>query len=232
MRKSIYLSILFFTSLQLKAQTNGVGINTTSPEAILHVKGTDNSDLFMVQLNDSTKLKTFNNGGTSIGSGSVPPPNGLSVKGVLQPDSGIVTSKKLVVEASGAGNSITLKAGNTEIIIEENGNITIKSGGNISIESTSGDISLSGRNVNINAQQAINIKGIFTKVEAIASTSIIGSVTTIQGLGVMNLNAGVIKLNNGSVPVAKLGSLSTVVGGISGGIGTITGATSPTILVP
>ncbi|MEO8960235.1 MAG: hypothetical protein ABI325_00025 [Ginsengibacter sp.] len=221
MRKSIYLSILFFTSLQLKAQTNGVGINTTSPEATLHVRTTNSSDLFMVQLNDSTKLKTFINGGTSIGANSVPPPNGLSVKGVFQPDSGIVTSKKLVVEASGAGNSITLKAGNTEIIIEENGNITIKSGGNISIESTSGEISLSGKNVNINAQQAINIKGISTKVEGTA-------LATIQGGGVMNINGGIIKLNNGNVPVAKLGSTTSV--NLTNG--TITGNTSPTILVP
>ena len=208
------MALLIFISFQSTAQTNQrVGVNTTTPEATLHVM-TDQSgtDPFMVELYDSTKLKTFANGGTSVGSSIEPPKNGLLVKGTLRPDSGISTPKKLVVES--VGNSITMKAGKSEVTIEANGNITIITNdpiAKISIKSA-GDLALSGSNISLKATHNV----------------------TIAGNGVMKLNATLISLNNGSKQVARLGSGVTTTGNPYSptALGTIDKETSPTVLVP
>ncbi len=260
MRRFLYLAFLFFISSQLSAQTNQrVGVNTTTPEATLHVK-TDHSasdtaggtDPFMVELYDSTKLKTFTNGGTSIGSGIVPPKNGLYVKGALRPDSGIATPQKLVVES--IGNSITMKAGNSEVTIDASGNITIVTHdptSNISIQSA-GDLKLSGKNISMKADQNVTIdaaglmklnatqmdvKGDATMKLSASQMDIKGNATmkltasqmNIAGDALMKLNGGIISLNGGTTPVAGQGR--TVVVDPIFGVGIISTG-SATVLVP
>lgn len=255
--------------ISLTARSQGVGINTTTPEATLHVKGADTMDPFMVEYGDSVKLKTFQNGGTSIGSGTIPPKDGLYVKGTLQPDSGIVAPKKLVIESE--GKSITLKAGNSIIVMDENGNISItselggdisittklggniniasdvggyiniatKSGGTIGIKANNGKLDLSattlnltGDFVNINATNALTVKG------GAATNISSNSTMDISSNGTTNIKGAILKLNNGGTPVAKMGSTTKVSAvmlrpGYSEGSGTITPDNiSSTILVP
>jgi hypothetical protein len=260
MKRFFYLALLFFISFQSTAQTNQrVGVNTTTPEATLHVKtNQSDSDPFMVELNDSTKLKTFANGGTSVGSGIEPPKNGLLVKGTLRPDSGISTPQKLVVEST--GNSITMKAGKNEVTIDASGNITIITRdtlANISIKSA-GDLKLSGRNISLDAAEGVTIAGKTTMdlkapVMNLAGTAkmdlkapvmnlagtvkmdlkapvmnIEGTATmNIEGTGTMKLNAGIISLNNGGNPIAKVGSDVE----LNGGGGKVTTGTL-SVLVP
>lgn len=66
-----------------KANTQSVGIGTSSPSDALHVVGTANDDPLRVQVGSATKLRVFNNGGTSIGvnNTSGTPANGLYVDG-------------------------------------------------------------------------------------------------------------------------------------------------------
>lgn len=224
MKRFFYLAILFFISFQLTAQTNKrVGVNTMTPEATLHVK-TDpaDSDPFMVELNDSTKLKTFTNGGTTIGSSMVPPNNGLLVKGTIRPDSGISTPQKLVVES--IGNSITMKAGNSEVTIDANGNITVvtkDASAKISIQSA-GDLELSGKNINLKATNKVTISSaLLMKLNA--------TIMNIAADATMDLNGGILRLNNGGKPIAGQGS--TVAVDPTSGLGTVISG-GPTVLVP
>jgi hypothetical protein len=74
-----FIYAIFLMGMSLTARSQGVGVNTTSPEATLHVKGSTCVDPFMVEYRDSAKLKTFQNGGTSVGSDTIPPKDGLYV---------------------------------------------------------------------------------------------------------------------------------------------------------
>jgi uncharacterized membrane protein YwzB len=223
MKKFIYC--IFLISISLTAQSQNVGVNTDDPQATLHVKGSGATDPFMVEYGDSIKVKTFQNGGTSVGSGTIPPENGLYVKGTLQPDSGIITPKKLIIES--VGNSITMKAGQSTVVIDANGNITItthngitapaniviQSDGNLNLSGNT--LNLTGNLVNINATTALTIKS--------------NASTEISGVGPMDIKASLLRLNDGGNPVAKLGSTTFTV---SGGAGFINGNISSTILVP
>lgn len=69
-----------------KVGINGkLGIGTTNPSDVLHVVGTTGQNGLRVQVGNSTKLRTFSNGGTSIGSNNSggTPPDGLYVHGDL-----------------------------------------------------------------------------------------------------------------------------------------------------
>jgi hypothetical protein len=225
MKQFIYCILLI--SISLTARSQGVGINTTSPEATLHVKGAETMDPFMVEYGDSAKLKTFQNGGTSVGSGTIPPKDGLYVKGTFRPDSGIVTPKKLIIES--VGKSITLKAGSSTIVMDEKGNITITSHRNIygapniviqsegNLDLSGNTLNLTGNLININATAALKIKS--------------GASTEISSSGVMDVKGSILKLNGGGTPVAKFGSTTSVVP-FGGGSATIVNNTSPTVLVP
>ena len=171
-----------------------VGIGTNVPTDRLHVNAGSAEDAFHVQVNSNTKLRVWNNGGTSIGALSSPPVNGLIVSGPVQPQNGISTPAKLVVEST--GDSIFLKSGSSEVIVANNGNIIIRTNGRAKIEVlANGNIQMNGNNI------------------------------TIAALGNLNLNGTIVRLNNGSTPVAKLGSISTV----SGPTATITSNTSPSV---
>jgi hypothetical protein len=252
MKQFIYCILL--TVISLTARSQGVGINTTSPEATLHVKGAETKDPFIVEYGDSAKLKTFQNGGTSVGSSTIPPKDGLYVKGTLQPDSGIVTPKKLIIESE--EKSITLKAGPNTIVIDSSGNISITSdlhgninittniggninitskvggnvniasnyGGNIGIQSHDGRLDLSGR--------TLNLTGDFVNINATAALKIKGGASAeVSSSGVMDVKGSILKLNGGGTPVAKFGSTTSAVP-YGGGTATIIDNTSSTVLVP
>lgn len=200
---------IFLMGISLTARSQGVGINTADPEATLHVKGSRAMDPFMVEYRGSTKLKTFQNGGTSVGSQTIPPKDGLYVKGILQPDSGIITPKKLVIES--VGKSITLKAGTNTIVMDANGDITIinNSVGTIEIQSN-GKIDLSGNE--------LNLTGNFININAAAALKIKSGVTSeISSQGTMDIKGTIIKLNGGARPVARIGDIVQ----LNGGSGTI-----------
>lgn len=246
---------IFLIGISLTARSQGVGINTTSPEATLHVKGSGTMDPFMVEYGDSTKLKTFRNGGTSVGSATMPPKDGLYVKGTLQPDSGISTPQKLLIES--VGKSITLKAGRSTIVMDANGNISItasdlggdisitsklggnisitsniggnisiasNNGGNIGIQSSNGKLNLSGNELNLSGT-TLNLTGNFVNINATNALKIKGGAAAeISAAGSMDIKGGIIKLNGGGRPAARVGDQVNISTGII-----VTG--SPTVLV-
>lgn len=57
------------------------GIGTTIPDSKLHINSGSGQNAFRAQVNSATKLWVAANGGVTIGSGSIPPENGLSVTG-------------------------------------------------------------------------------------------------------------------------------------------------------
>ena len=248
MKKFFYA--IFLIGVSVTARSQAVGINTTSPEATLHVKGSGTMDPFMVEYGDSAKLKTFQSGGTSVGSATIPPKDGLYVKGTLRPDSGIVTPKKLIIES--VGKSITLKAGHNTIVMDANGDISITSdlggeininskfGGNINITSNvGGNISIAskdGGNIGIQANNGkldlsgttLNLTGNFVNINATNTLTVKGGAATeISALGSMDIKASILKLNDGGRPVARQGDAIQ----LAGSAGIIVTA-SPTVLVP
>ena len=159
-----------------------IGIGTNSPTDRFHINTSASEDAFRVQVNSSTKMRVWNNGGTSIGIASTPPVNGLLVNGPIQPQNGIATPAKMVIESS--ADSIIVNAGGSQIIIAANGNILIKTtapGSKIEIESA-GELKLTGNTINVTATSTLA------------------------------LNGALVRFNGGSTPVAKLGSVSTVSG--------------------
>lgn len=220
MKKQLLLFLCIWIGTTALAQK--VGVNTITPKATLHVKGLNNIDPLIVEYEGKTKLKTFKNGGTSIASDVAPPENGLSVSGTLQPDGGIATRNKLVIESE--GNSITLKVGSSTLVLDAYGNITITASGNLVIKSAQ-EISLSGTK--------LNLTGNFININAATALTLKGVVATeISTAGIMEIKGALLRLNNGSTPVAKLGSVTAVSGSPIGGIGVVNGETSATVLVP
>jgi hypothetical protein len=158
------------------------GIGTNLPSDKLHINAGASEDALRVQVNSSTKMRVWNNGGTSVGIASTPPVNGLLVNGPIQPQNGIATPAKMVIESS--ADSIIVNAGGSQIIIAANGNILIKTtapGSKIEIESA-GELKLTGNTINVTATSTLA------------------------------LNGALVRFNGGSTPVAKLGSVSTVSG--------------------
>jgi hypothetical protein len=71
-------------TLAVDVSKNAVGIGDSSPNATLHVAAPSSPPdgyAFRVQIDGSTKLSTWSNGGTSIGGNTTPPFNGLYVNG-------------------------------------------------------------------------------------------------------------------------------------------------------
>jgi hypothetical protein len=183
------------SNAMLVRKDGNVGIGTNSPTDRFHINTGAGEDALRVQINSSTKLRVWSNGGTSLGIASTPPANGLLVNGPIQPQDGILTPSKLIVESS--GDSIILKAGTSEVIVADNGNIVIRNAAGSKIEMLSnGNIQMNGANITITA--SVNL----------------------------NLNGSIVRFNNGSTPVAKLGSVSTV----SGASATVASNVSTTVL--
>lgn len=153
--------LFLFTLLILSERSIGqnVGIGIAAPTDKLHVNSAASQDALRVQVNGSTKLRVWANGGTTIGSLVNAPLNGLLVEGPIQPENGIVTPAKLVVEST--GDSIIMKAGGSQVIIAANGNITIKSapGAKIDIDSGGQLNLLSSGSINITAVGILSLTG-------------------------------------------------------------------------
>jgi len=91
--------------------TGRIGIGTSSPSSRLHVDALSGQNAIRAAVNGSTKFHVSSNGGTSIGTPSAPPGNGLVVSG----DTGIGTvspAQKLeVVGAIKIGNTTSISNG-------------------------------------------------------------------------------------------------------------------------
>jgi hypothetical protein len=186
--KNLLLPALF--CLYLPAQSQNVGIGVVSPTDKLHINTAAGEDALRIQVNSSTRLRVWNNGGTSIGSLNTPPMNGLFVSGSIQPQNGITTPSRMVIEST--ADSILIKAGGSEVIIAANGNIIIRSGGssNISFEA--------GGSLNFSAASQISFSA--------------GANININSSNIMSLAGTQIRLNGNSKPIARQGDA------VSGGV--------------
>jgi len=91
--------------IPLMAAGQNIGIGVIVPSDKLHINAATGEDALRVQVNNLTKLRVWSNGGVSVGS----PVNGLYVNGSIQPQSGIETPAKMIIEST--ADSIVLKAG-------------------------------------------------------------------------------------------------------------------------
>lgn len=184
-----------------------VGMGTNSPTDLLHLNAAT-GDPLRVQVAGSTKLRTWNNGGTSLGSATTPPVNGLFVAGAIEPAGGI-ESETRPIRIESTTDSVEIVAGNNRIVIYANGGIKIvgaNSGGNhITIDAGSQNLTLKGNNISIDATGNLDMES--------------GNQTSLTG--------AIVKLNNGGTPVAKIGS--TVQVNLSTGIGSVISNGSPTV---
>ena len=186
-----------------------VGIGTNTPSDLLHLNAAS-GDPLRVQVAGSTKLRVWNNGGTSIGTTQAPAINGLFVNGPIEPAGGIVSATR-PIHIESTTDSIEIMAGGNRIVIFADGGIKISTSGgatnDISIDAGSNDLILKGSTITLDASNTLNLT-------SDAITNVVGSL---------------VKFNGGSTPVAKLGS--TVQVNTATGVGTVTGNGSPTVLV-
>ncbi|MBK8111131.1 MAG: hypothetical protein IPK46_12755 [Saprospiraceae bacterium] len=81
--KTIFLFLIVMTTFTDTICAQAVGVGTSSPSDALHIVGASNDDPLRVQVGTATKLRVFNNGGTSLGTNNAAgtPANGLYVLG-------------------------------------------------------------------------------------------------------------------------------------------------------
>ena len=184
MRKHLTLSLIvavIFVSASTKTFSQNVGIGTTIPDSKLHVAAAKvDSVAFKVSTDGESKLKVNANGGTSIGSGNIAPNNGLAVAGVFQPGDSIKTATKPIYITS-VNDSIVLESGTTKIILMAGGGVKILAGGpgGITINAGTGDVNITGQNVNI---------------KSTANTIVEGTTTTVKATGTLNANGNAVKI--------------------------------------
>jgi len=77
-----------------------VGIGTTTLPARFNISESGFNNAMNVQINDSTKFLIHNNGGTTVGSDSVPPRDGLFVQGEFKTKSNVEVGGDLLVLGS------------------------------------------------------------------------------------------------------------------------------------
>ncbi len=160
MRK--YLLFLFLVACSFVHAQN-IGIGTAVPTDKLHINSAITEDPLRVQVNNSTKLRVWANGGTSVGSVALPPLNGLLVQGTIQPQNNISTTNKMIIEST--GDSLVINAGGSQVIIAANGNIIIRSAGASKIDiNAGGNMNLSGNSITIQANATLNLNGTIVRV--------------------------------------------------------------------
>ncbi len=158
--RNIFLSVFLLTCATSNAQN--VGIGTTLPTDKLHINSAVGEDPLRVQVNSTTKLRVWANGGTAIGTLATPPVNGLLVQGTLQPQNNIATANKMIIEST--ADSMIINAGGSQLIIAANGNITIRSAANTKIDiDAGGSLNLSGNTITIQATASLNLNGTVIK---------------------------------------------------------------------
>jgi hypothetical protein len=154
--KTITLLLTLIALQQLAAQNVGIGL--VNPSDKLHINSGVGEDAFRVQVNSSTKLRVWNNGGTSIGSLTTPPANGLVVQGTIQPLNNISAVNKIIIEST--ADSVVINAGGSQLIVAANGDIVIRSGGGRKIDiDADGNLNLTGNNITIQASGTLNLNG-------------------------------------------------------------------------
>jgi hypothetical protein len=117
---AIPLRIFTTNSERIRINTSGlVGIGTTAPNSRLHVNASLGQQAIRAQVNGTTKFLVHDKGGVAIGSGDVPPANGLYVLG----SAGIGTTApegKLHVFKGSAGTVTAY--GNPTLVVENSTN--------------------------------------------------------------------------------------------------------------
>jgi hypothetical protein len=154
--KIFIVAILLLSKYILFAQTGNVGIGTALPSDKLHINTLIGEDALRVQVNSTTKLRVWANGGTSVGALTTPPTNGLLVQGTLQPQNDIVTANKMIIEST--ADSLIINAGGSQVIVAANGNIIIRSAATSKIDiDAGGTLNLSGNTITIQAATNLNL---------------------------------------------------------------------------
>ena len=230
MRK-IFLIIFICVSKPILAQNVGVG--TTSPADKLHINSAVGQNPLLVQVNGATKLRVNSNGGLSVGTATVPAPNGLIVAGEIEPQSAIRSATNPIKIESSA-DSVEIVAGGNKIIIFASGGIkiiTTGTGNGITIDAGSENLLLKGKNVDIQSSQTLTVQsGSNTNISATSALTMQASTNmNISATGTNNVSGSTLRLNGGSTPVGKLGSTVTV--NTVTGLGSVTGNASPTVFV-
>lgn len=197
MHKIVVQILLLLIPLMGAGQNIGIGV--TVPSDKLHINAATGEDALRVQVNSLTKLRVWSNGGVSVGSPVIPPVNGLYVNGSIQPQNGMETAAKMIIEST--ADSIILKAGGSEIILAANGNITIRSGGSSTLNIEAGgslaisagaQLNLSaGTGININASSVISLLG--TQIRLNGSTRQVARVNdAVNGTQILTGNPSVV----------------------------------------
>jgi len=157
-----------------------IGIGTTAPANRLQVNSITGQNPFRADVEGVSRFQVHSNGGTSVGSASTPPVNGLLVIGAINPTGGI-TSEGNIVITSNAGY-ISVNAGGSEIRIYSTGQIDIDAGAGLNISSAS--------DININAVGNLTLTGSSVSVDATSDLNLAsGTITDIQSGSSMNLNS-------------------------------------------
>ncbi len=236
MKQGILTTVIGIFSLLIEstAFSQNVGVGTGVPDSKLHVAASSaDSVALKVSIDNNTRLKVAANGGVSIGGSILPPANGLIVKGMIQPEDSIKTDMRPIYITS-VNDSVVLQAGSTTIILSANGAVKIKASGNggISIDGGTGDVSITGANVNIKSSTNTTIASQNGSTTITASTNatlsssggttlVKGITTNVQGSAQTNVIAPLVRIGastSGSyLPAARQSDVVSV----SGSVGTI-----------
>lgn len=195
MKKTLLVLTVLLTCQYGFSQNVGIGI--PNPSDKLHVNSLPGFDPLRVDINNIAKLRVWANGGTSIGNSTLPPADGLLVKGTLQPQNNISTPNKMYIEST--ADSIVVNAGGSRVIIAANGNITIESGGLSTLTVKSGG------NLTVEAGAILTLKGSSVNLQSNSNITMTAGLNFTQNAGGnMNINGTMVRFNNGARPVARL----------------------------
>jgi hypothetical protein len=109
-------------------------------------------------------------------------------------------SVKVAKDAEGGA---VIVASDNVVKIDAQGDITITSKGAIKVEAPSGELSLKGQTVKVEATNSLQVKGQTVAVEGTTSTEVKGARTTVKGQSMLdldggttaNLHAGMVRIN-------------------------------------
>lgn len=216
-----------------------VGIGVAAPSDKLHINAAGGVNPLLVQISSSNKLRVHANGGTAIGSSANPPADGLYVEGVTNPHGGIRSSTNPISIESN-NDSVEIIAGSNRIVVAANGGIRIVTTGSsqpITIDAGNSDLVLKGNNISMKAAQYLRMEANKVLAQSTDSLSLQsnagiavmkGTLTSIQGIAQVKMNAPLILLNNGGAPAARVNDPVNCPAG--GGIGNIISG-SNTVLI-